>query len=91
MKAPTCRWCERKLRAYRETIIDEPAKARARIPLDALNVREKAVMPVRREGLEAEVIVTYQRTGRWGRYGDGYFCGLDCGHRFAVALLEQQS
>jgi hypothetical protein len=29
-------------------------------------------------------------TGKYGGYSDGFFCGLTCGHRWAVHRLKQQ-
>lgn len=30
-------------------------------------------------------------TGQFGRYGDGMFCGLNCGYRWAVAHAAKQN
>lgn len=27
--------------------------------------------------------------GTWGRYGDGFFCGLTCAHRWALAVARK--
>ena len=87
--APKCRWCGKPLRP---TYLTERAPQESRHYFDK---RPKHVSATLDEKRNQWLVVStsfriVRRTfeGSFGGYGDNYFCGLNCGRDFAIAVMD---
>lgn len=96
-KPGTCKWCGWKLRRPAVTVrgpAEYPKRSKCcRAPIEQLSERDPRRMICSLcagyPGLVRKIISKTPRYDKPGDYGDGHFCGLSCGYRFAVAMANQ--
>lgn len=90
---PKCRCCGKALRK-RTHSVEVPGGAAP--PTEVYG--KKVVAVVRRktlafrrvdDGRHPESVSVW--CGEWGGYGDNFFCGLNCGYKFAVRVMQRTS
>ena len=83
VNSPKCRACGKELKKKTESVytkIGDPEPTRT----DGGSV----IVQITRRGKSSEETVYSVWTGKWGAYGDGHFCGLTCGWRWAIKHIS---
>lgn len=89
---PTCLFCGKPLRKKSHSL---ELKAGEQVPQtlygkDVVEILRRSRLSHRADGITERASVW---CGDWGNYGDNFFCGLNCGYRWAlmrVRLSEKQ-
>jgi hypothetical protein len=82
---PICLFCGKPLRKYAHSYETVPGTP---VPLQ---VNGKKVVQVlrRKKSIRGEKVERLSLwCGEWGDYGDNFFCGLNCGYRWAVMRVK---
>ena len=84
---PHCLACDKPLRKHTHSAWVKPGEAEPVIGREYDGQKVLAITCRKVVYGGTQTIIGYW-TGEWGGYGDGFFCGLTCGHRYAVRTLN---
>jgi hypothetical protein len=86
---PTCQYCGRQLpkRTYHYDLKDGEPDPATIYDKPVVSVLRRRPRPGYAEGQLRSMLSLW--AGEYGRYGDGYFCGLTCGWRFALQVMRE--
>lgn len=75
---PVCRMCMDPLGKFIRSVRDQEPPPEAQI------IKRETVRELRGDSWQEIPVIDYWMPGAWGYHGNGYFCTLRCGYRFAV-------
>jgi len=84
MNKPECKWCGKSLRKYTYAVsvpTDTPPKE--------YNQQKVLQVTCKYKFLSDDKYLFHVWLGDWGVNGDGCFCGLRCGYKWAVSKQKQ--